>query len=1197
MMKRFVPLCVLMLGILIVSTGYTNPSGAQLTPAKLLVKACGGNVLRSSFPPEFIPELRAAAANALAEVITDARGQNEPFGIDTASTWEAAAAGPNPECRALAEILLPSIYLDSMRADNPFGDSDTGLDQLIQAATSPSSSASIELTRARLDSLVIICRNALFVGTSTDIVTRLENISDGATEAINCNGSDVYLDGSHMAIRDVIGETLKGVYLSQLGPIALAQEIRDSHERATAVCAKLMSRRDDENKSTAFRLAAAEGYLQGNEFSLLPPEFSYSCVADVDLKSLIEGGGDVADAGVDLLANSLAENGQSDAELERLAESGESDQLQLAAALALGIRWTSDATVSASSGNIIVNGTDAIVAITNLTGNALAAAYTIPIAQAWAGQSMDSAGHCVQVGGLMDCILTRASLEEIRSVSLRAKKNRAVDFARAQAASTRFKMIFDQEVRDLVNIDEKASGLDIRPLSTASPGGSAIEGGRGTFISGMTLGTFDSGSKDLAWGPVRDSLLEIGYRNDVEVALAEFYEVSSDGIHIIFRIRRGVRWNDGVPFSASDILFGAGAALFCTELVDESGEIFLSPFFDDSIVSGYSSDGACTGLPAVLNNTDFIDPGPNEVIDSDPSGDDIIFGNRIMPSAVPLYNGEAGNNVIVSAMLDTEPGGDDTVIHIGTDEVAFVWSAFIRDSENVGLDPKICCVPQHILATSLDDAITQNDPRVLIDRWNSEELRENPSSLVGTGPFMMSKFGLGVDNEVFFVRNPYFWKVDEAGGLLPKLDSWHLIDYTGRPDTQLQDYLDGILDGYGPDPSEMSFVQSIARQRSIELMMANNPFTISHGMIVLNEDIHLFDPNKQGLGIAFRNPEMRRALSQSFNRVLESESSFGLSAPTYTGGRPITRDVAAPSCRIGLQFSELEEFCDAYKTLESQVSFNPDSANARLDKIGLIDRDGDGIRDVPAGFGFITPGANGVLDSIPSGDDFVLQGFEYSGLGLSDRDGDGILDHDPGMIQPGPNGLLDTVVIGDDFAEKSSIGGNLSFELATGGVGSFVELFKAGAGDIGIDVRFEIIPFGEVLERILIDDPVSIDAVILGITGSDLLDTLRGTYGSCAFLHIYRKSDCQSPEAREPYQIRIDELGNLAQGRRSEFELSTFHAELQLLQTANMPWIFTTSGRFRGSVRRDRTSVSQLGMTGPKTASRSEIVFRLDLQD
>ena len=37
--------------------------------------------------------------------------------------------------------------------------------------------------------------------------------------------------------------------------------------------------------------------------------------------------------------------------------------------------------------------------------------------------------------------------------------------------------------------------------------------------------------------------------------LAESWEVSPDGLTITFKLRKGVKWQDGAPFTAQDVMF------------------------------------------------------------------------------------------------------------------------------------------------------------------------------------------------------------------------------------------------------------------------------------------------------------------------------------------------------------------------------------------------------------------------------------------------------------------------------------------------------------------------------------------------------------------------------------------------------------------------------------------------------------------
>jgi len=49
----------------------------------------------------------------------------------------------------------------------------------------------------------------------------------------------------------------------------------------------------------------------------------------------------------------------------------------------------------------------------------------------------------------------------------------------------------------------------------------------------------------------------VKYDKDIHIVgdLAESWDVSRDGLVITFHLRKGVRWHDGHPFTAEDVLY------------------------------------------------------------------------------------------------------------------------------------------------------------------------------------------------------------------------------------------------------------------------------------------------------------------------------------------------------------------------------------------------------------------------------------------------------------------------------------------------------------------------------------------------------------------------------------------------------------------------------------------------------------------
>ena len=60
-------------------------------------------------------------------------------------------------------------------------------------------------------------------------------------------------------------------------------------------------------------------------------------------------------------------------------------------------------------------------------------------------------------------------------------------------------------------------------------------------------------SAKIAWG-VMDGLLAFDESLKLQPGLAESHAVSEDGLTYTFKLRRGVTWHDGAPFSAADVV-------------------------------------------------------------------------------------------------------------------------------------------------------------------------------------------------------------------------------------------------------------------------------------------------------------------------------------------------------------------------------------------------------------------------------------------------------------------------------------------------------------------------------------------------------------------------------------------------------------------------------------------------------------------
>lgn len=103
---------------------------------------------------------------------------------------------------------------------------------------------------------------------------------------------------------------------------------------------------------------------------------------------------------------------------------------------------------------------------------------------------------------------------------------------------------------------EKVSSEEVKEINNAPAyGDTLVEGviGEPSILIPMLAG--DSASHDVA-GLIFNGLVK--YDKDLTLTgdLAESWDISQDGLVITFHLRKGVRWTDGVEFTAEDVLFG-----------------------------------------------------------------------------------------------------------------------------------------------------------------------------------------------------------------------------------------------------------------------------------------------------------------------------------------------------------------------------------------------------------------------------------------------------------------------------------------------------------------------------------------------------------------------------------------------------------------------------------------------------------------
>src|SRR6266496_3692483 len=72
---------------------------------------------------------------------------------------------------------------------------------------------------------------------------------------------------------------------------------------------------------------------------------------------------------------------------------------------------------------------------------------------------------------------------------------------------------------------------------------------------GLMMGLIQNGPTQMVSGNIYEGLLRYGPKLEPQPGLAESWTVSDDGKVYTFKLRKGVIWHDGKPFTSADVLF------------------------------------------------------------------------------------------------------------------------------------------------------------------------------------------------------------------------------------------------------------------------------------------------------------------------------------------------------------------------------------------------------------------------------------------------------------------------------------------------------------------------------------------------------------------------------------------------------------------------------------------------------------------
>lgn len=229
--------------------------------------------------------------------------------------------------------------------------------------------------------------------------------------------------------------------------------------------------------------------------------------------------------------------------------------------------------------------------------------------------------------------------------------------------------------------------------------------------------------------------------------------------------------------------------------------------------------------------------------------------------------------------------------------------------------PGIAMLPRHRL---IDDHPDYNENATIGDLVRARNSRKKTVSL---GPWTVERYVPG--QQVVLKRNPYYWKVDQAGHQLPYIDKVIARIYKSR-ETLITDFMAGGIDSYGRFAVVPKFPTIKRHADSGNYTVYLKRYTEGPGLF-----FNLGSPPEK-LDSILRNVQFRKALSLALNRNLLGR--------IYAPGR------FKPTVR---SFSPVSRYHDPEAV--PAPTYNPQQAKQLLTDLGLKDTDGDGYRDLPSG--------------------------------------------------------------------------------------------------------------------------------------------------------------------------------------------------------------------------------------------------------
>ncbi|SDS21425.1 ABC transporter substrate-binding protein [Actinopolymorpha singaporensis] len=278
---------------------------------------------------------------------------------------------------------------------------------------------------------------------------------------------------------------------------------------------------------------------------------------------------------------------------------------------------------------------------------------------------------------------------------------------------------------------------------------------------------------------------------------------------------------------------------------------------------------------------------------------------------------------------------DDVTLVLEFDSPAALTPDRLADTVNrsVGAD---WLLPRHYLR----QFHPKYNPKVTAKDWyvehdNKANHLSNPDCPVTTG-WHLSTYHEA--RNAVWERNPYYWCVDQAGNQLPFMDRmvWNAVKDQEVMKLQYTQGKADFAEGQHTniDLADVEGLKQAAPRTGVQVWYWGSG-SGSGSMFFFN-----YDYPDEAMRELIRKPEFRQALSHAYNRADVRKSLYYNTGELTTG----TLSPKAPEFQVDAGSKKL------YRSWrDSYVAYDPEKAKAILDRIGVVDKDGDGYREKPDG--------------------------------------------------------------------------------------------------------------------------------------------------------------------------------------------------------------------------------------------------------